>query len=816
MNHTGSISSHLVRISLILLAASCAGTPNPDDLQDVNVQVTFPTGTNFTATSLETPYGTSSLNGTSGKLSLSGAGPALASVTNTGGVLLMGFVSPTQTKLNARTTADVLAFYALNGQFLEPAMQSSLLEYLANNDALLPVASAVETTLRGSPPNVSVDHPPIKAALEAMKTRFATQSNFRPLSVTVTPEYQSSGIFVRETARFADAVNIFNNFRREVFVYVDRTDPQPGAVTSFALEGASVETPDAAQRLQALAGFAQGDVPRSAIKSEVVTTPALNDANTTYTVTIVGAGRDPLPAGLDGARSQKARDVALKTAIERFLMPTMASALEAGAKQRSAADITSVLQGLSSATIEKIEAGNFAEGVTDAFRDLFNSAQLASTVDRMLSVYYPGIRSRDGLANMRSRLTRNLSSLIGATAASVSLNNNGIISTINQSKRVETISLVVKPVKLRVLPEQSHLGKGGETILSAQLQLPQGESADGITYRWTLTGVGAGYAVDGGSEKVFGFETTNTTVTYKHRDTINVVYGTDTITVEALRTIDNTPTVIARGVASVTVRESTIQLSPGSAELAFSEEQTFTAIVNPAPASGTLSYTFVTFGPSTFVGGAQTSVGSSNTVRFRQADDTVGAEQPVTVTVVLDNAGTQTILGQARAVVKVKQEPSLQNGDFSQNLSFWNVVNVRGGRVAISSEVSFGCLPSQTGNPFVYLDVYSNQDAYIEQRFKVPANASTLSLRVWNSLDPVVATISLNSTILEQFTPPSLQKLRDPRDLRSVICTGNSPVTRSYNISSFRGQTVTLRLRANNAPGINGTILIFDDVKVNN
>jgi hypothetical protein len=116
----------------------------------------------------------------------------------------------------------------------------------------------------------------------------------------------------------------------------------------------------------------------------------------------------------------------------------------------------------------------------------------------------------------------------------------------------------------------------------------------------------------------------------------------------------------------------------------------------------------------------------------------------------------------------------------------------------------------------VYLDVYSNQDAYIEQRFKVPANASTLSLRVWNSLDPVVATISLNSTVLEQFTPPSLQKLRDPRDLRSVICTGNSPVTRSYDLSSFRGQTVTLRLRANNAPGINGTILIFDDVKVNN
>lgn len=786
-------------------------SPDPNGLREVNVQITAPAGVSLAGATLDTPYSSSGLTGGSGKASVSVNGPALASLVSQGRVLLMGFVATDQARLSSRTTAQALAFYALNGQFLEPTMQSALLDLLAQDDRVLPVAAAVENALRASSPNVSVDNPTIKSALNTLRTALGGQS-LRAQSVTPRPEYQQSGLFVRETAPLADAVNVYNNFRRPVFVYVERSSPQVGPVASFALEGARVETPAAAQQLQALAGFAQGDVPRSAVKSEEVALPPVDDQTTTYAVTVVGAGGDVLAPNPDPTKAQKARDLALKTAIERFLAPTLQSALEAGAREGTATDLAPILQGLSAQTLEKIEAGNFEEGVSDAFRELFNSTALPTTVERVLRVFYPGIRSRDGLQNMRARLTRNLSALIGVTA-SVSLGGNGILSTIRASKRVETFTVLTKRALLRVRPEQGYLGKGGEAILRAELLLPDGQSAEGITYRWTSSGVGAGYAVDGGAERVFPFETANASITYKHRDTLNVVYGTDTLTVEALRTQDGTPTVIARGSASVTVRENVITLSPKSSEIAFSEEQTLTATVNPVP-SGTLSYVFVTFGPSTFVGGSQTSIGTANTVRFRQSNDQEGERQTVRVSVVLESAGTQTILGQAEATVSVKPDPGLQNGDFNQNLTFWKVSMPNGGKVGVPTSVPYGCLPSQNGNPYLEMHAWSRMEVYVEQTFRVPPRARTLRMRVWQNLDPLVATISINGTVLEQFSPPQLHKLRDPKDPYSAICTGNSPVMRSYDISGFAGRQVTLRLRASDAPGNNGTVLNFDDIKI--
>jgi hypothetical protein len=481
-------------------------------------------------------------------------------------------------------------------------------------------------------------------------------------SLTLTPDYQHSGILLRETAPFADAVNVYNSFRRDVHVFVERSDPQPGPIQNFALGGARIETPAVAQKLQVMAGFASGDVPREAIKSVAVALPAMNGAATTYTVTVVGAGGTALPASTNATTTQKAREVARRTAIERFLVPTISSLLEPGAKERSSSDMAPILKDISAAAIEKIETGNFADGIGLAFRDLFNSSNLPLTIERVLKLYYPGIKSRDSLENMRSRLTRNLSSLIGATASSVSLNGNGIVGTIQNSKRLETFTVVTKPIKLRVLPGVSYLGKGGGIALNTQLQLPAGEGASGVTYRWSLTGVGAGYGIDG-SEKVFPFETASSTVTYKHRDTINVVYGTDTIIVEALRTINGTPTVIASGSASVTVQPSVITLTPQTKDLLFGQQATFVATVNPPPVSGKLSYVFVTTGVSTFIGGAQVKSTPENSAEFRNNSDKIGEKQTVEVNVVLeDAAGKLTFFGSARAVVTTVQVPTAPGG----------------------------------------------------------------------------------------------------------------------------------------------------------
>ncbi|MBF6593621.1 MAG: hypothetical protein IVW51_04130 [Thermaceae bacterium] len=813
-----SMSAGLLLLLGLLVFSGCGGNAVPDAnaLQDVTVQVSLPSGVSMGAATLSTPYGSSTLSGISGKATLTGDGVTLASISNTSGTLLMGFVSSTRTTLSFRTTAEAFAFYALQGQFLEPAMQTSLIDFLSKSDVLKPVENAVKGAFFTNPSQISLDNPTIKAALAAMLTvlaplRAGGANGIGPLNVTVSPDYQASGLLVRETAPLNDAINVYNAFRRPVQVYVDRTSPSPGTVVNFPLEGAAIEQPSTAQTFQALTGFAQGDVPRSAIKSQDVAVPGGDNNQTAiYTVTVIGVGGNTLSSSVSSDKAQMAKDLAMKTAIERFLAPTINSALEAGAKQRTAADLSPILQGLSSNAVSEIQTGDFAQGINDAFADLFNSKALPTTVDRVLAVYYPGIRSRDSLQNMRERLTRSLSSLLGATASSVSTYGSGIIGTIKQSKRIETFTVVTKPITLRLTPEQSTIGKGGEVNLTAAIRLPQSMDPKSVTYRYSLTGIGAGYATDSGTDKAFPFTTNSTSITYKHRDTINIAYGTDTLTVEALQNQNGNQTTIAKASASVTVKENTIQLSPKTVDLSLGDQQTFTATVNPAPTASTLSYIFVTFGKSAFAGGAQTSVGSSNTVVFRQADDQEGDTQPVSVTVVLTDPTTnvQTILGQAEAVVNVKKQPSLQNGDFSQNLKFWTLGGV-GATVGSGSR----CLTAQNGNPYIYMDVYSGRVGSFNQTFKVPASAKTLSFRTWGNLDPVTVMVTLGGTALDTFIPPPLETLSDPKNPYSAVCNGAGYATKSYEISGFAGKTVTLTV-SGSAPGNNGTFANFDDFQV--
>jgi hypothetical protein len=812
----------------LLTLASCGGgnpqpTPDANTLKDQGVRVTLPSGIDATGATLETPYGSSGLSGLGGTVSVSTGGQALTSVVKNGKVLLLGFVSPnasTLPTLDVRSTATVFAFYALNGPFLEPTMQGSLIGFLNESNEVKTLASTVASILSTNPASLSIDNPVLKSALETLRGGLSLQG-LRSQSVSVNPDRQASGIFVRETKPLADAVNVYNNFRRPVFVYVDRVTPQPGPVSAFALPGASVEASSSAIALQSLIGFAHGDVPRTAVKSADQALPVVNDQNTTYQVTVVGAGSGALTDN-DPSKSQRARDLALNTAIEEFLAPNIGSALETGAKERTASDLAAIVQGLSSATIDKLEAGDFEQGINDAFRELFNAKALPTTIDKVLKLYYPNIRSKDTLQNMRERLTRNFSVLVGASASSVSLNGNGIIGTVRNSKRLERFQVETKAVKLRVLPEQSNLGKGGQAVLTAQVQLPAGETATGLTYRWTLTGAGAGYAVDGGVEKIFPLETASTTLTYKHRDTINVLYGTDTITVEALRTQGTTVTVIAKGTASVTVREHTITLTPQTSELAFGDEQTFTANVDPKPATGTLTYVFYTSGRSTFVGGAQTSSGPNNTVRFRQSNETVGQTQNVNVSVVLEDAGKLTVLGETKAVVTVKEKPlGLQNADFSQGLKNWLVFNQAGAQVTVSSGDLYGCLPS-SGKPHLEIRLSAaayTHEVYVYQTFVVPATAKTLSVRTWNYLNP-----NVNAKIaffagqpFEVFRAPALVKEVFPQtNPKTFECTGNAPATRTYDISQYAGKTATMNLwaRYSGIVADGEAILGFDSVSI--
>jgi len=162
-------------------------------------------------------------------------------------------------------------------------------------------------------------------------------------------------------------------------------------------------------------------------------------------------------------------------------------------------------------------------------------------------------------------------------------------------------------------------------------------------------------------------------------------------------------------------------------------------------------------------------------------------------------------------------EVGLINGDFSHDLTAWTTSATGSGSVSINDSLSYGCLPSQTGNKFAFIAAYSGTGT-LSQEFRVPAGSQILTLRAWNNLDPTTATISIVSggqeTVLDTFIPPSMQGLSNPNDYFSVICTGNAPASLSLPIAAFAGMKVTLRLTGSYISGVNGTFMSFDDVAI--
>ena len=818
---TGLQTSHAgswFRPGLLLLAAlavgcgSGGGPTTPGTGKTLTLTVTLPSGSALSgaALTLDSALSSSALSGNSGQISVTGEGYALAAATAGGTPVLLGFVTTGHTALSARTAAEALLFYRLGGPYLEPAMQGALLELLSADDWVGPLVTAIEQDLRLKAP-AGLSGAAVQSALAAAaKTFGAVQAQaLNTQSVTVNPELQSSGLTVKETEPLKDEVKIYNAYRRPLQVYLERVSPDPLAVQNFALEAASVQLPASASRLANYLGGPTGDVPREWVASGALALPAVNDQSTTYRLTAVGAGGTPLGAGT-AEQLAEAREVARRTALEKFIVPTISAALAAGGPERSASDNT-LLSGVSAAHLAAIESGDFAAGVSGAFRDLFSAAKLNSTVGSVLQVYYPSLRPT-ARSEIAARLSRELQPLVALDSYDPRF--HGVMTSIEGAKRLEVFTVTARPIKLRVTPAATTLGKGGEVFLKAEVLLPAGESSSAITYRWTLTDTGgnvpAGYLQEGGQDRPNTFTTPGTSVRYAHRDTLNLRYGTDTVTVEALRDAGtgNGPEVIAKGTASVTVKAATVTLSPRTADLEAGDTQTFTAKVDPPPTGGSLRYLFSTSGSnaSTFVGGAQTLDTASGTATLR-VDGDPGSKVYVKVYAFLDKNGTLSDLGEVEATVTIKDAQGLQNGDFSKKLDAWTPGGA-GGRLKTEA----GCVPSQTGNPYFAFDVYSNRVGTLSQTFKVPAAAKTLSFRTWNALDPVKVSLSVGG-VSDAFTAPSVEVLKDPQDLYSSVCSGAAPITKSYDISGSAGKTVTLSISAT-APGNNGTIVNFDDFVV--
>jgi len=181
---------------------------------------------------------------------------------------------------------------------------------------------------------------------------------------------------------------------------------------------------------------------------------------------------------------------------------------------------------------------------------------------------------------------------------------------------------------------------------------------------------------------------------------------------------------------------------------------------------------------------------------------------------------------------------AVQNGDFSNNLLGWTTVRsstVRGSRgeypifqTLTEMPAPSKCTPmARRGTSFLAIDTAFNANGYVEQQVTIPSSNANLNLVSWGweGAAPKLGTSGLtNATVaivdsagiqhtLDSFTPPPMLNVVDPSNIAADTCTGNTPLAKSYDLSSFAGQTVKLRLGSQSS-NCCGTLTAFADVDV--
>lgn len=151
------------------------------------------------------------------------------------------------------------------------------------------------------------------------------------------------------------------------------------------------------------------------------------------------------------------------------------------------------------------------------------------------------------------------------------------------------------------------------------------------------------------------------------------------------------------------------------------------------------------------------------------------------------------------------QDQLVKNGTFSGGLSYWSTGVISQG--GYSGYPKIGVQNNFQGDPSLYIDAPGGADGYAEQTITIPnSNNVALQFYTWGNHDPVTITVSVRAggseTVLDRF---------DPSCKIDKGC--RSPQFKSYNITSFSGQTIILRLRVASSYGT-GTFGWFDDVQI--
>lgn len=609
-------------------------------------------------------------------------GPQLAMLLGaTGKVLLMGFLGDGQTALSPRTTAEVLAYFAI-GTFMVPDADARLrvAELLRSASELDPLAQAIAAALVDDPAGLEDDAAVAQAVVDAVHALLGTSGG---RGVVVNPGNDMSG--VRINLPGVNDLQLTNSYRRRSHVFIDRVSyvpadggepvPAPEALSDFQLPPVS----GVGSLSATIVDLILNNQAYTPADSEVIALPLIPQTarKTTYRVSVVGAGRTEGDLNRMTVAQQEA---AITTALEQVvfdmflpfvinvLAPNHASTQQILDRLRLGGQRGSLILGFTQAApnlTRKVRDGDLAGAFGDAYNTFITDGTLRDNVlgaifevAGTLNLLTGGSQCMVEAGAQVMRALQVVDAVLQTFDATVmgsqlALSNQGDIWTVDVTAarvRLNPAEATIKPNELKTFETVVLEATGTDQVFE---------------YRYRTTGT-VGQIRDAMHGPSNAFTTSSEFVVFEAGDE----NGTDTVMVEVYALAGpggSEREKVGEATSTVEVNSGVVFINPGFQEVESGEETTLTGRVDPAPDASVYPLTFrwtvpgehgVLDGPITglpqvlehaVAGGTQDVVTYKADSRPEQAGtETVRLE-------VLDVNGN--VLGQDQAFVKVGAPP---------------------------------------------------------------------------------------------------------------------------------------------------------------
>ncbi|MBM3495612.1 MAG: hypothetical protein FJX72_15010, partial [Armatimonadetes bacterium] len=381
----------------------CSGGAAPNDLALVRTaqagRVVLPAGFGGSPSALRvgTSAGTTSVDANADFVCptfVGGSHLALVFSPN-GKPMLMGWLDASRPEISARTTADVLLYYALAGQWLAGEQRSKLIGLIAERPEVQPLADAIAAAVASDPDALFDGRASVATHLRTAKNALigsvSGKTTGRGRDVLIDPSTSKSGLTLIQDAGAINSVSMVNRYRRRSYAFVDRvsytiagvgsdvTFPSPASVTGFDIEPIN----GVSTILGTITDMFYGNMAyqeKATNKIQLSLTPD-NAKKTTYEVTVVGWGREQGDfARLTSAQRSKYGDMVARSLVCDFFLPLLLNAIiPAGSNKlddmlnftagsEAVKDFVAALTQNAPGIWQKAEAGDMEGAVWDAYQ----------------------------------------------------------------------------------------------------------------------------------------------------------------------------------------------------------------------------------------------------------------------------------------------------------------------------------------------------------------------------------------------------------------------------------------------------------------